>query len=621
MMSKELYNMGSSFKPVRRAHLISPFGVGAMVNFPNDETLMTAGLDMWTDANAECPSDWHVKEERLQKRLGVSHFRLPPDYREKEKDPAYLRRNIPFIRFPRWHYCSDRTCGRMEELSLYSGGIARCRSDKHAHLPEYRKPKLIPVRFIAVCPKGHIEDFPFFQWVHTGGEHSDNSHIMSYKAGRSAALSGITIECSCGKKRTMAGAFSYNVEDGGPISKIGHLCNGLQPWLGVSENNAEGCGEHLRAVQRGGSNVYFPHTFSSIYLPLWAEGRGSKIIKVLESQSHWSTLTDGLIEGSQIDPARASVIADLFKVDSAELLETAQKKLDGEELEVTETEEQYRFSEYQAFQDARGDPDSDLFVESINIEGYEEWMWTFFKRICLIRKLRETRVLAGFTRLLPLGTDDVDAPEIQPLSRNTSIGWLPAMIVRGEGVFIEFNSESVNEWERQPYIEERIDKLMLSVNKSRLERGLSHELLTPKFVLLHTFAHILIRQLSYDCGYGSASLRERIYCDLEDSSNEMHGILIYTAAGDSEGTMGGLVRQGEKGNIEKTIHGAISSSMWCSSDPVCMESTGQGTSNSNIAACHACALLPETSCEKGNRLLDRGVLVDKEYGYFKQIIS
>jgi hypothetical protein len=112
---------------------------------------------------------------------------------------------------------------------------------------------------------------------------------------------------------------------------------------------------------------------------------------------------------------------------------------------------------------------------------------------------------------------------------------------------------------------------------------------------------VLISQLIFDCGYGSSSLRERIY--FSDEHPRMTGVLIYTAAGDSEGTMGGLVRMGLPSFLERSVARALDSARWCSSDPVCIESQGQ------LAACHSCALLPETSCEQQNRLLDRGVLI------------
>lgn len=141
--------------------------------------------------------------------------------------------------------------------------------------------------------------------------------------------------------------------------------------------------------------------------------------------------------------------------------------------------------------------------------------------------------------------------------------------------------------------------------------------------MIHTFSHLIINQLSYDCGYGSSSIRERIYCEKTDDKLGMCGVLIYTASGDSEGSMGGLVRQGEHGRIEDTIIGAIKNAQWCTSDPICIQSTGQGPESLNLAACHNCALLPETCCENGNCLLDRGVVVgtidNPELGFFKNL--
>lgn len=166
----------------------------------------------------------------------------------------------------------------------------------------------------------------------------------------------------------------------------------------------------------------------------------------------------------------------------------------------------------------------------------------------------------------------------------------------------------------------RIVPLVARYNIVRTVRQQPQRNITPEFILIHTFAHVLINQLSFDCGYGSASLRERLYCNLTEQSQSMHGVLIYTASGDSEGTMGGLVRQGKPGRLEATISRAIQNASWCSSDPVCIESKGQGTDNSNLAACHGCCLLPETSCEEGNRLLDRAMLVgepsQQKLGFF-----
>lgn len=157
----------------------------------------------------------------------------------------------------------------------------------------------------------------------------------------------------------------------------------------------------------------------------------------------------------------------------------------------------------------------------------------------------------------------------------------------------------------------------------RRDRGLASKPVTPRFLLLHTLAHILINQLTFECGYSSASLRERLYVS-EDQNHPMSGVLIYTAAGDSEGTLGGLVRMGRPGNLEPVLERTLASAEWCSSDPVCMElgeAGGQGPDSCNLAACHNCSLVPETSCESFNRFLDRWTLVgspeDASPGFFK----
>lgn len=617
----------ADFRPVRRAQMISPFGVGAMLNFPNDEALMTAGLDVWPFAYEQCPSEWLVTEERLQKRLEVSHFRFPPDFRDEDVDDKYVRKYIPFVRFPRWHVCPAYGCGVMTKKPLFGSGVPKCLSKKHKDLPENRRPRMVPVRFVAVCEHGHIEDFPFMEWVHNGEDIANpEDHSLKYSAGRSASLSGITISCSCTKKRNLGGAFSYDQETGGALHKIGYDCKAGQPWLGISEDDGGVCGEYLRAVQRGGANVYFPSTFSSIYLPLWGEQTDPDIIKVLEEPKVWKNLSGGLVEGTSIDKTRIDTIAGMRgledKVD--EFYEAAQRKLEGVEAEEGSEEEDYRRSEYEAFRDERGSSDTDLFVEALSIEEYQNWLSPFLEKICLVRKLRETRVLSGFSRLVPPGSDE-GAGTLQQLSRNKALGWLPAMVVRGEGIFFEFKHDVIERWASKKEVVARIEILDDMHNQARNQRGQVPVSITPKFVLIHTFAHLLIRQLSYDCGYGSASLRERIYCDRDPEGSPMQGVLIYTAAGDAEGTMGGLVRTGEPGNIEESIRKAILSAAWCSSDPICIESKGQGSDNSNLAACHGCALLPETSCEEGNRLLDRSVVSglprNPSLGFFNGIVD
>ena len=201
--------------------------------------------------------------------------------------------------------------------------------------------------------------------------------------------------------------------------------------------------------------------------------------------------------------------------------------------------------------------------------------------------------------------------------------WLPAYVVHGEGIFIELNEDTLHKWESQSNVISRAKALVKRYETLRQVRGLRPRVISPRLVLVHTIAHLLINRLTFECGYSSASLRERLYIS-DHTKYPMAALLIYTAAGDAEGTLGGLVRMGKPENFEPVLLRAIEGSMWCSADPVCMEVAmrgGQGPDSCNLAACHNCALVPETACEEFNRFLDRGMVIgapeDKELGYFQ----
>jgi hypothetical protein len=280
----------------------------------------------------------------------------------------------------------------------------------------------------------------------------------------------------------------------------------------------------------------------------------------------------------------------------------------------------FRAEEYSAFcrDGQEGTPKINLLVRSEPIDRYESTIRDRFSRVSMLDKLRETRAFVGFSRLYATPVSD-SAKRWQLISR-TNRNWLPATVVRGEGIFLVFDEDRLDAWERTygEFHRRRLATVNKNLHAQATRRKVHANDADPRFLLLHTFAHMLIGQLTFDCGYGSSSLRERIY--YSDAHPRMAGVLIYTAAGDSEGTMGGLVRMGSPGLLERTVARALDGGRWCSSDPVCIESPGQGPDNCNLAACHSCALLPETSCEQQNRLLDRAMLVGTlerpETGFF-----
>ncbi|WP_168188635.1 DUF1998 domain-containing protein [Thermoflavimicrobium daqui] len=606
-------------RKVRRSQLISPWGVGQMINFRSDESLMVCGLDAWEreyKLGGEI-KEFKINEERLQKRLGVKHFRLPPDYRvEGAQDGKNKRLMIPSIRFPLWHFCPR--CGDMEKLSIYSEKtkckgreFKRKKSEDNSipcrNMNERSRRHLIPIRFIAVCEHGHIEDFPFMEWVHRGNNYSANCRL-TLETEKSSGLSGILIKCTCGKQRTMKDSFNHKALS--PYKK----CSGNRPWLGEVDNHENICSADLRVVQKGASNVYFPHVISSIYVPQWESTAPKNYTDVLEEE--WDYLMSCKIDG-ELDKRVFDYIARHHDLNHNVLYELAVKKLENENknpLSVTEemSEEQYRQIEYEAILSGLGGENQEFFVTRKDMNDYDSVIRDHFSNINLLHKLRETRAFVGFSRLIPNETKTFrERKEELSLKK---INWLPAIIVKGEGFFIEFHKDKLSIWEKNLSVIQRVERLKKNIGESNYFNHLI-EVITPRFLLIHTFAHALINQLSFECGYGSSALRERIYC-----GNDMQGVLIYTASGDSEGSLGGLVRQGNPDQLKNVISSALTSIKWCSSDPVCMESGGQGPNSCNLAACHSCVLLPETSCEWGNRLLDRSLLIgtfeQPEIGYF-----
>lgn len=603
---------------VRRSQLISPWGVGAIVPFPRDESLMIAGLDMWRFGDGDaCPDSFLIHDERLARRLGVAQLRMPPDYRERDTHVQYPNLTIPAVRFPLWHYCPN--CGTMEKLTYFE-------TDKYCKGYEWgkgrscfgkkRKPKLIPERFIVICEDGHVADFPVAEWLHHGAEHPYDEKTCTIKrttGGVSASLTSVRYICSCGASKSMASATRK-----GALDKIGITCRGSMPWLGVERNEHHPCGKSLLVVQRGGSNVWFPVVKSSIFIPIEMQGMNARLSEVLER--HWSRISSSLDGNGELERDKVNMVAFVGNVDADELFEAAMMKLKQAKRPVNEetSEEEYRMAEYAALQKSFGGDELEFYNRNKDIKDYHQSMHQYFRSISLVHRLRETRAFTGFTRLLPDYNKPISELKKQ-LSRN-HISWLPAVQVFGEGIFFEFDKHRLNQWAALPGVKGRAAYLSKSHNQSTEKRGVPPVKINPEYVLLHTFAHVLINRLSYECGYGSSSIRERIYCDLSGSEHNMFGVLIYTASGDAEGSMGGLVRMGKPGYLEDVILNAIEKARWCSADPLCIESEGQGPESCNLAACHNCALLPETSCENGNRILDRAMLIgnadDISLGYF-----
>jgi hypothetical protein len=234
------------------------------------------------------------------------------------------------------------------------------------------------------------------------------------------------------------------------------------------------------------------------------------------------------------------------------------------------------------------------------------------ERVVLAERLREVVALVGYTRIDPPGEPDASGAvaAVAPIAR-TNTAWVPCSEVRGEGIFIQFREDALASWIATAGSSVRLDRLLAAHQRWRVRRSHDPAAGWPgaRYLALHTFSHLLVREVALECGYGSAAIRERLYA--RDAPIPMAGVLLYTAAPDSEGTLGGLVSLGEPRTLDRLIRQALTHAGLCASDPMCAEHVPDDSEDVlHGAACHACVFAPETSCERGNRYLDRTFCVD-----------
>lgn len=574
--------MARSVAEARRTQLVSVYGVGAI--FPaQDESFMILGLDDWVEKR--CPV---VPEPRLARSLGVATFRLPPS--------GENTRDVPVVRFPTVHHCAK--CGRLDRLRAFCGW------DEHVCLACQRV--LTPSRFVMCCPAGHIEDFPYFAWVHRGQAVPDEAeHKMFLRTrGQSSSLSDIVISCSCGvPPRSMAGSFSPEAMAG--VKK----CGGRRPWLRDAPH--EPCDKPPRTLQRGSSNVWFASVRSAISIPPWSEGVHKLIGQYWPIVEHIPTeALAATLEGMGL-PAQFGLPIDA--------LVGAILEMRGETSSEVPSDDDLRSEEYQALVLGRPEENPHQQFVCTEVDDLPADARSLLASVSEVARLREVRALEGFTRVLP-GGDEEGTNRLAPLSLDVR-AWLPAIEVLGEGVFVRVDEGAVTTWEQTSFAHERAEAVNKAYEMRAKQYGqVAPTRISPRELLLHSFAHVLLTELSLDAGYPVASLRERVY-----SRSGQTGILVYTASADSAGSLGGLSAQSDPERIWAVIRSAVRRAQWCSSDPVCIESTGAGADALNLAACHACLLLPETSCERMNHVLDRACIVglpgSSDQGFFRELLE
>ncbi|THA72270.1 DUF1998 domain-containing protein [Streptomyces sp. A0958] len=587
---------------VRRAQMITTYGVGSIVAVDN-ESFMVSGIDSWNVG--EAPT---IFEHRLARVLGVKSFRLPPASDDTSKDGVRVRR------FPLWHSCPG--CNVLQHVSRFN-------SPPGKNVCGDCDEELVPSRFVMACAKGHIEDFPYWKWAHRNNRQDGDAGLCGGEmrlrtSGRTASLRSILISCTCGiPEVSMEGAFRRAA-----LSDLKVYCNGRRPWLGNTP--AEHCTEKPRTLQRGSSAAWQPIVKTALSIPPWSDGHAARL------EPHWDSLREMKDNPNEMKAyLKALTLTENyeFSIDKVMGLLEAENHEDTAPNEDKGSDSAYlalRKQEYERLVAGRPESETDHEDQFVcesprsSAAGLASYGVT---GPMLVKRLREVRALKAFSR--------VDTPETHTDVHEAALSaapmdWLPAMEVQGEGVFLRLDEQRLDDWAHSAGVAARADRIRANHLRMLRERAqdpasVPDSPADARMVLLHTLSHTLINEWSLDGGYPAASLRERLYAD-----ESMAGLLICTATSDSAGSLGGLVAQGEPDRLESALHSALRRAQWCSADPLCMESTGSGVGGINLAACHACVLLPETSCEHNNGLLDRALLVgtpeDPSIGFFHEAL-
>lgn len=588
----------NKFIPVRLSHLLRHSAVGAIVRGP-DYLMTVRDIRDWKQPDGSVSGRVIPYVEQIKSALDITQeLREPPIARVSDKgkvDGAW----IPAQRFPAWMKCPSCHLLYFRPWNDEVGtALPRCRHESCG-----KKSELEQVSWVLIHQSGHMADLPWHSLTHADARTPDQKqcrHDASKPYLRLKPKTGSGRDLRCDRCNA-----STRFDDSARLS-FGQTWR--QPWLREAPEASDD--EPGIVMEINDARVHSSVVRSALVIPPESRIHKGSIVDRLYSSSG----KRAKIEQARPGLPRKQIIAELateFHCSKAEIENSLVEIQNGYPLYgMNITQGLLLESEYQALIEPipNMENDEDFVTQHMS----EAWLALKGKvpdssrsrqvlgvidRVIAVNRLKEIMVMLGFQR--------IGGPRVPPDIVGES-NWLPALELYGEGVFFTLSETMLQRWESQPAIRER------AVDFDRRYQASGHKFepditVDPRFLLLHTISHMLIRELETEAGYPAASLKERIYCS-STGKVTMAGILIYVAVPDVVGSLGGLGELADPNRFLRLMTRVFEHAEWCSLDPVCSEHEGQGPSLLNRAACHACALVPEPSCAYGNVLLDRAFL-------------
>lgn len=623
----------------RPSTLLYTYGPGAIMDLPQF-TVMPACLDDWEPIWRRRAGIPEIRATRL--RDVVRLLLRSPDVQLRpfpwqakkftmSKEGTDL--GVPARVFPQWLRCTG--CDMLGMISQFDytnthpfrPDLAcfeheRCYGRKSDTVQgagrKAARRSAVPARYLLACENGHLDEFPYELWVHHGRPCVENPQLkmVDHTAGRGATA---TIECaSCNARRPMNQAQGEQAEFTLP------KCRGRHPHLDAFES----CGYRTRLMLVGASNLWFPATQSIIVMPESKEEKASDLadrirLALAENLAPFRdnlTVIRALLSTAKVDVTTLNddELAKLITVAAEpplapEVQEEKIRSFDPVDLLVPE----WRYLQKDPLGARHEDETSGL---TLSRRERDPQLRAEITRVLAVERLRKVNALVGFTRIDAMDRASDLPRRLVPLHRTPRPTWTVATEDRGEGIFLQLHEGTVAAWEarvlRSPLWEahraahERNFRNRFSETAESIDPD--SRLRPPRYWLVHTLAHVLIRELAMTCGYSAASLSERLYAwPAAEERAPAAGLLICTTASDSDGTLGGLVQLSEPDRLQRVVSSALYRATRCSSDPICAMRTPKDQEDFlHGAACHCCAMASETSCERANRFLDRRFLLE-----------
>ncbi|MSN97028.1 DUF1998 domain-containing protein [Campylobacter sp. FMV-PI01] len=563
--------MNNDYMKRRFSHLLSYAGIGSIIRDNNKFFTTLKDIKSWIISD-----DLEIKHtKRIRDSLGINKKLIfPPtgDINNKgELIGTYLQSTI----FPKSCFC--KKCGLIYQNPFKDNQELKCKCGGN----------LEQIPHCQVSSNGYMDDVLWHNVAHQNNDGNCKRDLQNAYLKFNNHEQTPTITCKkCGSSGKIDSYFPKY------FSKI-------QPWISQSKKLDDK--QKAQILSINDSRIYIPKKTAALVIP--PESRISKNDlreMILNNEELYKKLIINKIK------FRPEIYMHKFKCTKDELINAINDIKNGyPDYGKDFTKLDLLKEEYKALTTKFDDmDDSEDFVTKHYTDDFKKlsdiedakFLVKIVSNLVSVKKLREIVIFNGFYRIEADIKENLVKPDIDGSSK-----YLPAIELFGEGIFFSLDERFLKIWEENSTIKNRTSEFKKRINDSH-NSAFENVVIEPRFLLLHTLSHLIIKELVINSGYPEASLKERIY---SSKINNMAGILIYTSVADEIGTLGGIEQNAKPENFIKLLNKALQRALWCSMDPVCSEQTGQGVAWLNMAACHACVLTSEVSCSYSNLCLDR----------------